>query len=254
MMTGSSSSVQAQRPGYLFRRLRPTAVIEPNLARTTHVRCTLCLHPIGYYETAGRARCARPTTSSRHLMMMRGDEPMFWRKANQHPPHGRRQVCDVPGAHHRVARAAGAPARPGAAERAGTLKCVCGATFHFPHPAQRRVATGTPATALHGAKRRSRHSARTFPGPHSRSLRSCCARAERDARKLESLRSVEPDRANQRTSAAGRSASTWQGNGSRSRKKCAGVPVSTMYSIASSDSEKASYAGTPDSSRRALPN
>lgn len=89
MMTGSFLE-RSKRSGlyYLFRRLRPTAVIEAEEgAGESKVRCTLCLHPIGYYaESWAGAMCPTDDVIA-HLMMMRGDEPMFWRKANQHPPH-----------------------------------------------------------------------------------------------------------------------------------------------------------------------
>jgi hypothetical protein len=51
------------------------------------VRCTLCLHPIGYYANSWAGAMCPTDDVIAHLMMMRADEPMFWRKANQHPPH-----------------------------------------------------------------------------------------------------------------------------------------------------------------------
>lgn len=73
---------------YLFRRLRPTIVINAaDGARDSQVRCTLCLHPIGYYADSWAGAMCPTDDVIAHLMMMRGDEPMFWRKANQHPPH-----------------------------------------------------------------------------------------------------------------------------------------------------------------------
>ena len=68
---------------YLFRRLRPTVAISPS---STKILCTLCLHPIGYYaESWAGAMCPTDDVVA-HLMLMRADEPMFWRRANQHAP------------------------------------------------------------------------------------------------------------------------------------------------------------------------
>jgi hypothetical protein len=88
LLTGSFLET-SKRTGlvYLFRRLRPTVVIEQNFKRnTTHVRCTLCMHPIAYYEDSWAGAMCPTDDVIAALMMMRGDEPMFWRKANQHPP------------------------------------------------------------------------------------------------------------------------------------------------------------------------
>lgn len=89
LMTGSFLE-RSKRSGlyYLFRRLRPTVVIEATPgAKHSHVRCTLCLHPIGYYENSWAGAMCPTDDVIGHLMLMRADEPMFWRKANQHPPH-----------------------------------------------------------------------------------------------------------------------------------------------------------------------
>lgn len=77
---------QSKRTGlyYLFRRLRPTVVMDGS-SGSMKVRCALCMHPIGYYDgTWAGAMCPTDDVIA-HLMMMRGDEPMFWRRANQHP-------------------------------------------------------------------------------------------------------------------------------------------------------------------------
>jgi hypothetical protein len=66
---------------YLFRKLRPTMAL-----RGTQILCTLCMHPIGYYEHSW-AGCMCPTDDVlAHLMLMRGDEKMFWRRCAQHDP------------------------------------------------------------------------------------------------------------------------------------------------------------------------
>lgn len=78
----------SQRSGvtYLFRRLKPTVAIKADHARgTTKVLCALCLHPIAYYAgTWAGAMCPTDDVIA-HLSLMRGDEAMFWRRANQHP-------------------------------------------------------------------------------------------------------------------------------------------------------------------------
>jgi len=76
---------------YMFRRLRPTIAMtgkHPWFRKrdTDHLRClaVLCLHPIGYYGKSWGG-CMVPTDDViAHLLMMRGDEAYFWRKANQH--------------------------------------------------------------------------------------------------------------------------------------------------------------------------
>jgi hypothetical protein len=81
-LTGSFIETSA-RSGvtYLFRRCRPTVAF-----RNDRVLCTLCLHPIGYYdETHAGSMCPTDDVIA-HLLMMRADEPFFWRRANQHAP------------------------------------------------------------------------------------------------------------------------------------------------------------------------
>lgn len=89
MLTGSFIET-SKRSGlvYMFRRLRPTVVIEQDFKRNrTKVRCTLCLHPIAYYSESWAGAMTPSDDVVAHLMLMRGDEPMLWRRANQHPPH-----------------------------------------------------------------------------------------------------------------------------------------------------------------------
>lgn len=69
---------------YLFRRLRPTIALSANKHGVMKVLACLCLHPIGYYADTW-AGCLCPTDDVvAHLMLMRGDEHYFWRKANHH--------------------------------------------------------------------------------------------------------------------------------------------------------------------------
>jgi hypothetical protein len=66
---------------YIFRRGRPTLAI-----RSNHVLAALCLHPVGYYSDTWTGSMVPTDEVIAHLLMMRGDEPMFWRRANQHDP------------------------------------------------------------------------------------------------------------------------------------------------------------------------
>lgn len=68
---------------YVFRRLRPTVAI--SLRAKARVLCTLCMHPIGFYEATWSGAMAPTDDVIAHLMLMRGDEHMFWRRAEQHP-------------------------------------------------------------------------------------------------------------------------------------------------------------------------
>lgn len=71
---------------YLFRRLRPTVALDTS-SGTARIRCCLCMHPIAYYAGSwGGAMCPTDDVIA-HLMMMRGDEPMFWRRSTQHPAY-----------------------------------------------------------------------------------------------------------------------------------------------------------------------
>lgn len=69
---------------YVFRRLRPTVALR--LGEPSRVLCTLCLHPIGYYAGSWAGAMTPTDDVVAHLMLMRGDEPMFWRRSNQHAP------------------------------------------------------------------------------------------------------------------------------------------------------------------------
>lgn len=71
---------------YLFRRLKPTVVLDPK-AKHMRILCALCLHPIAYYAGSWAGAMCPTDDVIAHLMLMRGDEPMFWRRANQHAAH-----------------------------------------------------------------------------------------------------------------------------------------------------------------------
>lgn len=72
---------------YVFRRLRPTVVLYTGHAdNEVRIRCALCMHPIGYYEKTWAGVMCPTDEVIAHLALMRGDEAMLWRRANQHPP------------------------------------------------------------------------------------------------------------------------------------------------------------------------
>lgn len=66
---------------YIFRRLRPTIAVRDN-----RILCTLCMHPVGYYKDSWGGVMPPTDDVIAALLMMRGDEHMFWRRSNQHPP------------------------------------------------------------------------------------------------------------------------------------------------------------------------
>lgn len=92
LLTGSFLET-SKRSGltYFFRRLRPTVAMSPRYpwfrsrqSDSMRVLAVLCMHPVGYYHDSW-AGCMVPTDDIlAHLTMMRGDEAMFWRQANQH--------------------------------------------------------------------------------------------------------------------------------------------------------------------------
>lgn len=73
---------------YVFRRLRPTVALSTRTG-IAKILCTLCLHPIGYYAGSWAGAMCPTDDVIAHLALMRGDEHMFWRRANQHSPQRR---------------------------------------------------------------------------------------------------------------------------------------------------------------------
>jgi hypothetical protein len=73
---------------YLFRRLKPTVVIDArdNGQKSIRALCALCLHPIAFYAGSWAGAMTPTDDIIAHLMLMRGDEPMLWRRSNQHDP------------------------------------------------------------------------------------------------------------------------------------------------------------------------
>lgn len=80
---------KSERSGvhYIFRRLRPTIAFSTRVREGEDCRmlCALCMHPIGYYRGSWAGAMCPTDDVIAHLMLMRGDEHMFWRKCNQHP-------------------------------------------------------------------------------------------------------------------------------------------------------------------------
>ncbi|MEO8391171.1 hypothetical protein [Polaromonas sp.] len=85
MLTGTFIE-SSKRSGvyYLFRRLKPTVAIRAEGAKST-ILCALCMHPIAYYARSWAGAMTPTDDVVAHLMMMRGDEAMFWRRSTQHP-------------------------------------------------------------------------------------------------------------------------------------------------------------------------
>lgn len=70
---------------YLFRRGRPTIVLRPAKDGSVEGMVALCLHPIGYYEDTFCGVMCPTDDVIAHLMLMRGDEWLYWKSANQIP-------------------------------------------------------------------------------------------------------------------------------------------------------------------------
>lgn len=74
---------------YLFRRLKPTVAIAAGTAKDDGMRilAALCMHPIAYYAGSWAGAMCPTDDVIAHLALMRGDEHMFWKRCNQHPPY-----------------------------------------------------------------------------------------------------------------------------------------------------------------------
>jgi hypothetical protein len=71
---------------YFFRRLRPTVALS-TATGDVRILCALCMHPIAYYADSWAGAMCPTDDVIAHLMLMRGDEAMFWRRCNQHAAH-----------------------------------------------------------------------------------------------------------------------------------------------------------------------
>lgn len=72
---------------YVFRRLRPTIAMRPDGEGDMKILCTLCLHPIGYFQDTWAGSLCPTDDVIAHLLLMKGDEHLYWKRANQIPPH-----------------------------------------------------------------------------------------------------------------------------------------------------------------------
>jgi hypothetical protein len=70
---------------YVFRRLRPTLALRAS-GDCVKVLAGLCLHPIGYYQESWAGALVPTDDVLAHLLLMRADEPRFWKDANQIRP------------------------------------------------------------------------------------------------------------------------------------------------------------------------
>lgn len=80
---------KSERSGltYMFRKLKPTVAIDAReQSKDCRILCTLCMHPIAYYEGSWAGAMTPTDDVIAHLVLMRGDEHMFWRRCNQHAP------------------------------------------------------------------------------------------------------------------------------------------------------------------------
>lgn len=85
LLTGAFiESSKRSRMRYIFRKLRPTIALAPTENDGMKIVCTLCMHPIGYYEGSWAGAMVPTDDVIAHLMLMRGDEHEFWKRCNQH--------------------------------------------------------------------------------------------------------------------------------------------------------------------------
>lgn len=70
---------------YLFRKGRPTIVLQRGISGDYRPKIALCLHPLAYYERTFAGGMVPTDDVIAHLLLMRADEARFWRAANQHP-------------------------------------------------------------------------------------------------------------------------------------------------------------------------
>lgn len=88
VLTGSFLE-SSKRSGvtYIFRRLKPTVAVGTGADEAgMRILACLCLHPIAYYAGSWAGAMVPTDDVVAHLMLMRGDEHMFWKRSSQHPP------------------------------------------------------------------------------------------------------------------------------------------------------------------------
>jgi hypothetical protein len=72
---------------YIFRRLATTIALratQDGAGESCKFLAAMCLHPLGYYEGLPIGVMVPTDDVIAHLVMMRSDEHLFWRKSNQH--------------------------------------------------------------------------------------------------------------------------------------------------------------------------
>lgn len=72
---------------YLFRKLRPTIAFSTHYGENVYPLCCLCQHGIGYYDGTWAGSLVPTDEVISHLIQMRGDEHLFWKRSNQWPLH-----------------------------------------------------------------------------------------------------------------------------------------------------------------------
>lgn len=89
LLTGSFiETSKRSNIAYMFRKLRPTVAIRSDHAtEKTSIMCCLCMHPIAHYEESWAGAMCPTDDVIAHLMLMRGDESMYWKRATQHPAY-----------------------------------------------------------------------------------------------------------------------------------------------------------------------
>jgi hypothetical protein len=71
---------------YIFRKLRPTIALKKKIDGSVRLLCSLCMHPIGYYEDSFAGSLCPTDDIIAHLSLMRGDEHAYWKRCTQHQP------------------------------------------------------------------------------------------------------------------------------------------------------------------------
>lgn len=86
LLTGSFLE-RSERSGvmYVFRKLRPTIALKERKGRLI-ILAALCGHPIAHYAGSWAGAMCPTDDVIAALMLMRGDEHMFWKRSNQHHP------------------------------------------------------------------------------------------------------------------------------------------------------------------------
>jgi len=75
---------------YIFRKLRPTVACVNGRGgpeASMRILAALCMHPIAYYAGSWAGAMCPTDDVIAHLSLMRGDEHLFWKRCNQHPPY-----------------------------------------------------------------------------------------------------------------------------------------------------------------------